>query len=352
MLSAILILLAGTMAGAENVDPTGDGSQYAWGEHIGWLNAEPQGDGGPGVLVNDLELTGWIWSGDFGWISLSCQNTSNCGTNDYGVVNDGKGNLSGFAWGEHIGWINFRTSGSSDCCIANGTPGCTERACEAVICNADAFCCYNNWDQFCADAAAAQATCSSSCAGDPSGVRIDGLTGVFSGWAWAENEGWIKFGIAPEPESYQIETAWRCPDPDADSVCTASDGCPVDANLDQSDADADTIGDICDNCPNWANPAQATVLFGLAVLATNKTDFEWPMAVEWQMATGAFVISADIGTYVEDFFVVGSGTIHTDPIFPDAGTGYWYIFRPNCPAGSYATGTATEQGDRDGALIP
>jgi hypothetical protein len=36
--------------------------------------------------VTDTELTGWIWAGDAGWISLSCQNTSNGGANDYGVT--------------------------------------------------------------------------------------------------------------------------------------------------------------------------------------------------------------------------------------------------------------------------
>jgi hypothetical protein len=95
-LAAVLIVWAQGAAMAENIDPAADGSQYAWGESIGWLNAEPQGDGGPGLAVSDSELTGWVWGENIGWISLSCQNTSSCGDNSYGVVNDGKGNLSGF----------------------------------------------------------------------------------------------------------------------------------------------------------------------------------------------------------------------------------------------------------------
>ena len=51
LLSAVLVLSAASAVLAENVDPAGDGSQYAWGENIGWLNAEPQGDGGPGLTV-------------------------------------------------------------------------------------------------------------------------------------------------------------------------------------------------------------------------------------------------------------------------------------------------------------
>jgi len=315
---------------AENVDPAADGSQYAWAENLGWLNAEPQGEGGPGVQVSDTELTGWIWTENHGWISLSCQNTSSCGVNNYGVVNDGKGNLSGFAWAEHLGWINFRTGDGSDCCSANGTPGCSDSACEVAICPEDPFCCNNNWNSLCASSASAEPACSPGCAADPWGVNIHGMSGNFSGFARTEHDGWINFGMAPVSESYQIETGWRCADPDTDGVCSASD-----------------------NCPTSPNAEQGTALFQQTVLAApNEVDFFWPAPVEWQLATGTFTTSASIGAYVVDFFDAGSGTVYTDLGFPGSGFGYWYIFRPNCPVGSYSTGTASEQGDRDGALLP
>lgn len=103
----IPILLAGGLAFAENIDPGGDGSQYAWGENVGWFNAEPSGDGGPGMQVSDFELTGYLWGENVGWVNLSCKNASTCGTTDYGVINDGQGALSGYAWSENAGWINF-----------------------------------------------------------------------------------------------------------------------------------------------------------------------------------------------------------------------------------------------------
>ena len=53
LLAAVLMLWVSGSPSAENVDPTADGSQYAWGEHIGWLNAEPQGEGAMGVQVTD-----------------------------------------------------------------------------------------------------------------------------------------------------------------------------------------------------------------------------------------------------------------------------------------------------------
>lgn len=127
---------------AENIDPYQDGSQYAWGENVGWLNFEP--NTGDGAQVASDKLTGYVWAENIGWISLSCENTSSCGTVSYGVTNDGSGNLSGFAWGENVGWINFDPNVSGDS---------------------------NDY-----------------------GVTID-ADGNFDGWAWGENVGWVNFGI-------------------------------------------------------------------------------------------------------------------------------------------------------------
>ncbi len=317
------------LALAENVDPSGGGSQYAWGENLGWLNAEPQGDGGPGVQVSSTELTGWIWAENAGWISLSCQNTASCGDNGYGVVNDEKGHLSGHAWGENIGWINFRTSAGSDCCANTGTPGCTDAACEAAICGADPFCCNNNWDAACANSASNLAACSMNCAASPFGVRIHAFTGIFSGQAWAENAGWINFGGTDPAAATQVKTGWTCPDPDGDGICTATD-----------------------TCPTFANPNFETVLFGQSVKSLDDSTFGWPVAVGFEIVTGTFTTSASIGAWNVDFSNTGSGTAFVDAGNPSSGQGYWYLFRPNCPAGSYSTGTAAEQPGRDAALIP
>ncbi|MHC4666287.1 MAG: hypothetical protein ACYS9T_10085, partial [Planctomycetota bacterium] len=68
---------------AENIDPNEDGSQYAYGENVGWLNFEPTE--GNGVHVSQTQLTGYVWAENIGWMSLACENTSSCGTVDYGV---------------------------------------------------------------------------------------------------------------------------------------------------------------------------------------------------------------------------------------------------------------------------
>jgi len=156
-----LCRLSITPATAENIDPVGDDSQYAWAENIGWMNAEPNGDGGDGIQVGDSELSGWMWAENTGWISLSCRNTLSCATTDYGVINDGSGILSGHAWGENVGWVNFAPT--------------------------------------------------------TSGVTIDPATGDFSGYAWGENIGWISFNCANTATcgdvDYKVKTGWICEPP-------------------------------------------------------------------------------------------------------------------------------------------
>lgn len=143
ILAVCLILCSGNLC-AENIDPYEDGSQYAYGENVGWLNFEP--DTGDGVQVAGYKLTGFVWAENIGWISMSCENTSSCATVSFGVTNDGSGNLAGFAWGENIGWISFSCDNTASC----GTVDY--------------------------------------------GVTID-TDGAFDGYAWAENIGWINLGI-------------------------------------------------------------------------------------------------------------------------------------------------------------
>lgn len=150
---SLLVLPPGRGAAVENVDPLGYGEQFAWGENIGWVNAEPGGDGGRGMLVQDEWVTGYLWAENAGWISLSCTNQGVCGSADYGIANNGHGQLSGFAWGENIGWINFRPARGG-------------------------------------------------------GVVINPDTGEFGGDAWSENVGWIRFRGTGTAD-YGVTTSWR-----------------------------------------------------------------------------------------------------------------------------------------------
>ena len=103
-----------SLSAAENIDPANADEQYAYGENVGWINAEPLGDGGSGVEVFDDKLTGWLWGENIGWISMSCENTFSCGTVNYGVTNDGDGHLGGYAWSENTGWVSMSCENTTD----------------------------------------------------------------------------------------------------------------------------------------------------------------------------------------------------------------------------------------------
>ena len=117
-----------------------EGSNLIWGESIGWVNLRaPHTE----LRVGSNILAGWIWLENCGWVCLGdghplkVGHYSNRGAYDWGVNNDGQGQLSGFAWSEVTGWISFRT--------------------------------------------------------DHSRVYLD-KNGQFYGYAWGENVGWMHFG--------------------------------------------------------------------------------------------------------------------------------------------------------------
>ncbi|MHC4476853.1 MAG: hypothetical protein ACYTEL_14495 [Planctomycetota bacterium] len=200
----VIPLLSVGLGVAENIDPYNDGSQYAYGENVGWLNAEPLGDGGPGVEVDDSKLTGYVWGENIGWISLSCENTSSCGTVDYGVTNNGAGNLSGFAWAENVGWINFDPRVPND-------PNCYS-------------------------------------------VCIDS-NGNFDGWAWGENIGWIHFQSST-PVVYKVQTSWAAPGPTCWNPCQCAGQPNGDATCDGSVnlADLFALKAHFGKCAPWTLP--------------------------------------------------------------------------------------------------
>ncbi len=111
---AILILLSAlslqrsALHAATTIDPV---NRYAYGANVGWINWF--GDTNNGAVIGNYVCSGYIYSASVGWINLGSgspanqiQYQNNSGT-DFGVNNDGLGNLSGYAWGANIGWITF-----------------------------------------------------------------------------------------------------------------------------------------------------------------------------------------------------------------------------------------------------
>lgn len=148
-----LFMLNGAgLAFAENIDPYEYGSQYSYGENIGWVNFEyliPESPEAGGATVSDQNLSGYIWAENIGWVNLSPVYG--------GIANDGTGMLSGFAWGENVGWLNFKPQ------VPDDLTHC--------------------------------------------GVTID-QQGNFDGWAWGENIGWIHLRSASPLVYYKVQTSW------------------------------------------------------------------------------------------------------------------------------------------------
>ncbi len=152
LVGLMLFLVSGTaVLAASNIDPT---DKWAWGINVGWLSFAP--DNG-GVTVYSDHLEGYAWGENVGWIRLgTCISGSPCSyannaAHNYGVNNDGVGNLSGYAWGFNVGWIDFRPTGG--------------------------------------------------------GVTVDPVTGDFAGYAWGENVGWINFQNGSP--AYKVTTSWH-----------------------------------------------------------------------------------------------------------------------------------------------
>jgi len=125
--------------------------KHAWSELGGWYDLRPFYGG---VTVTGEELYGYSWQENVGWIKLS-PDEADVESVNWGVSNDGNGNLSGYAWSENAGWINFNPSHSH--------------------------------------------------------VTIDAF-GDFNGYAWAENLGWISLASSGEVY-YGVKTGWLPPAP-------------------------------------------------------------------------------------------------------------------------------------------
>ena len=150
----IILILVITLSTHQPVwAAAGNSSDYSWAEKFGYIKWA-DGTNFSGALVSDSGLVNYLWSEKTGYISLSCSNTSSCGTIDYGVSNDGDGNLTGYGWSEKLGWISFDDTS------------------------------VNNYYQ----------------------VLID-ANGNFSGYGWSEKAGYINLDDAGD--LYKVTTTWR-----------------------------------------------------------------------------------------------------------------------------------------------
>lgn len=134
-------------------------------------------------------LSGWAWSDNIGWISISGPL--------YGViVNSSTGAFSGYAWSDNIGWVSFN---------AADVGGCPSGSCSPILNMATGI--VTGWARACAGTNNGNCTGGSRTDGwdgwislrgaSPDyGVIVDGST--FGGWAWGSAVvGWISFNSQP-----------------------------------------------------------------------------------------------------------------------------------------------------------
>src|SRR5437899_599745 len=91
-------------------------NKFAYGANIGWMDW--RGDTNNGAVIGEYVCSGYIYAANVGWINLGSGSPfngiqyQNLSAVDFGVNQDGLGNLRGYAYGANIGWINFENNGA------------------------------------------------------------------------------------------------------------------------------------------------------------------------------------------------------------------------------------------------
>ena len=115
------------------------------------------------------------------------------------------------------------------------------------------------------------------------------------------------------------------------------------------DSDTDTVVNADDNCPFIANPSQGPVVFPVDVLAVSTTTFFWGPEMNVRFVRGPL-------DSVDFLATNASGTLFdaiglNDAEIPPVGTGFYYLFAPDCAGRSYQTVAGAEPA-RDLAGFP
>jgi len=101
------------LSAATTLNPT---NHYAYGGNVGWVDG--RGDTNNGAVIGEYVCSGSLYAANVGWISLGNGSPANgiqyqnASAGDYGVNQDGLGNLRGYAWGANIGWVTFESTGA------------------------------------------------------------------------------------------------------------------------------------------------------------------------------------------------------------------------------------------------
>ena len=161
LLPALALLALPLAALAQPTPPT-----FAYSANAGWINVAPLPN--TYIDINETFLGGYVYGANIGWISMgdgtpaNGYSYANNSAPDFGVNQDGAGNLSGYAYGANIGWINFQWTADLN---------------------------------------------------DPNRPHFDLTTGAFHGFAYSANCGWVNLGTG----YFAVQNINR-PDTDHDGI--------------------------------------------------------------------------------------------------------------------------------------
>jgi len=111
--ATVLLELGSSIQAATTIDPV---NRYAYGGNVDWMDW--YADGVNGAVIGEYVCSGYIYAATVGWINLGGGSPTNgidyqnLAANDFGVNQDGLGNLRGYAYGANIGWVNFEDTGA------------------------------------------------------------------------------------------------------------------------------------------------------------------------------------------------------------------------------------------------
>ena len=108
LISVFSLQPSGLLPAATTIDAA---NHFGYGANVGWMDW--RGDAASGAVIGEYVCSGCLYSANVGWINLGAGSPAdgiryqNNSAADFGVNNDGAGNLSGYAWGANVGWLAF-----------------------------------------------------------------------------------------------------------------------------------------------------------------------------------------------------------------------------------------------------
>ena len=122
--SIIALIILGSLASSWAATTINPANKFSYGANLGWMDW--RGDTTTNAVIGEYVCSGFIYAANVGWINLGNGAATNgiqyqnLSAADFGLNQDGLGNLRGFAYGANIGWINFETNGAPKVDLVTG----------------------------------------------------------------------------------------------------------------------------------------------------------------------------------------------------------------------------------------